>query len=121
MAGSTSPSARALRGGPYVSEVHCKRARAAQTLGAGVIHLDEAAFMQRPRHMLEADVVLHKVDGDIDLLKMVKARPISCLKGKTLPGDHPEAACAAHANAASSDLWKAAVMHSLAGLALPEV
>lgn len=83
-----------------MSEVHCKRAIAAQTLGAGVIHLDEAAFMQRPRHMLEADVVLHKVDGDIDLLKMVKARPISCLKGKTLPGDHPEAACAAHANAA---------------------
>ena len=53
---------------------------AAQTIGAGMIHLDEADFMQRPRHMTEVDVVLHKVDGDLDLLKMVKARPLARLK-----------------------------------------
>jgi hypothetical protein len=69
-----------------VSRARCKRARAAQTIGAGVIHLDEAAFMQRPRHMLEADVVLHKVDGDLDLLKMVKARPIPARSAQPYQG-----------------------------------
>lgn len=57
-----------------------KPVRAAQTIGAGTIHLDEADFMQRPRHMTDVEVVLHKVDGDLDLLKMVKARPPVCLK-----------------------------------------
>ena len=46
-----------------------------QTLGMGELHLDDAEFMASPRTTVEVEIPLHKVDGDLDLLKMVKVRP----------------------------------------------
>lgn len=46
----------------------------------GELQLSEAEFMVNTRVPTEVDVTLHKVDGDLDLLKLVKARP-----GRTSP------------------------------------
>lgn len=46
-----------------------------QTLGMGELHLDDTEFMASPRTTVEVEIPLHKVDGDLDLLKMVKVRP----------------------------------------------